>query len=404
MSAPALPHRRSRGRAARAAAIAVLAFAAAPPATGSADIPRDFWGVVPISDLSSAEIEQMGAGNVGSLRQLTLWPEIEPVPNEFDWTYTDFLVANAAHQAIEILPFLYGTPSWVKGIDCHGLNAELCQRVPPLAPKAQAAWADFLRTIAARYGTQGSFWSDTSDAYDPPYQPITEWQIWNEPSSQTYYRPRPNARGYAKLVKISHDAITEVDPEAEIVLAGVYPAPEGGPRYRIKPYMSDFFRVRGIGKHFDSAAVHPYARTVKSLGKQIKNVRGAMRRGGAAKKPLWISEIGWGSAPPGDDRPLVKGEQGQRDLLMESFELLAAQRSAWKLAGVLWYSWRDPSYGYPNCTFCSSAGLLTADGDPKPAWHAFVDITHGQAEPPSPSEPSPPPEDPAPPPIPPTLP
>ena len=248
MGMTASPRRTAASRAALAAAIAVLAFAAALPATASAAVSREFWGVVPINELSASEFDQMGAGNVGTMRQLVLWPAVEPSPGQFDWSYLDFVVANSAENDIRVLPFLYGTPNWVKGIDCHGLTDELCQRVPPVSPKASGQWKDFMRAIVGRYGAGGSFWTDTSDAYDPPYEPIIEWQIWNEPSSHTYYQPNPKVKGYAKLVKISHDAITEVDPSAQIVLAGVFPEPEGGKRFRLEPYLSALYRVRGLAE------------------------------------------------------------------------------------------------------------------------------------------------------------
>jgi polysaccharide biosynthesis protein PslG len=404
----ASPRRISAGLAARVAAIVVMAVAAAVPASASAAEGREFWGVVPINDLTRKELDQMGAGNVGTMRQLVLWPAIEPGNDVFDWSYTDFLVANAAENDIRILPFLYATPNWVKGVDCRGLTDELCQRVPPVSPKASGQWADFLRAIVGRYGSSGTFWTDTSDAYNPPYKPILEWQIWNEPSSQTYYRPKPKVKGYAKLVKVSHDAITEVDSEAEIVLAGVFPEPEGGKRFRLEPYLTDLYRQRGLPKHFDSAALHPYARTINGLKKQIKNVRRIMRRAGVAKKKLWITEVGWGSDPPVANRPLIKGEQGQKELLEQSFGLLADRRGMWNLAGALWYSWRDPGYGYENCPFCSSSGLLKENGNPKPAWNSFVRITGGQPEAPPGDEspPAPPPGQPPsdPPLIPPILP
>jgi hypothetical protein len=382
--------------AALAAAVALLAFAVAAPAGASTHTPRDFWGVVPIIDLTQGEIDQMGAGNVGATRQLVLWAAIEPRQNEFDWRYPDFLVANAAQQGIEILPFLYGTPHWVKSVDCRDLSEEECRRVPPLSPRARRHWADFLRAIVGRYGSTGTFWSDTTDSYDPPYLPITAWQIWNEPSSKTYFQPRPDAEQYARILKLSSGAIRGVDPAAEIVLAGVFTVPEGGYKYRLKPYLSEFFRVRGIGKHFDIVAVHPYARTVASLRKQIGNARGVIRRAGLSEKRLLITEFGWSSDPPSPEGPLLVGEQGQSDRLEEAFEMFAARRLSWNLAGVFWYSWRDPGYAYANCTFCRASGLFHANGTPKPAWHAFVAITGGDPEPPPPPTPEPPPPPPGP--------
>ena len=391
---------RSRRAMLAAVAVVVALAAAAVPAGASTHAPRDFWGIVPILDLSKGEIDRMGAGNVGAARQLVLWAAIEPRPDEFDWRYTDLLVANAAQNGIEILPFLYGTPRWVKSVDCKGLSEEVCRRVPPLSPRARRHWADFLRAIVGRYGSTGTFWSDTTDSYDPPYLPITAWQIWNEPSSKTYFQPRPDAEKYAKLLKLSSGAIRGLDPAAEIVLAGVFTVPEGGYKYRLKPYLSEFFRVRGIGKHFDIAAVHPYARTVASLRKQIGNARGVIRRAGLSKKPMLITELGWSSDPPSPEGPLLVGEQGQSDRLEEAFEMLAARRVTWNLAGIFWYSWRDPGYAYANCTFCRASGLFHADGTPKPAWHAFVEATGGHPDvpaPPAPPEPAPPSDPPLPP-------
>ena len=79
---------RPRGLAARAAALAALAAlaCAAAPASASAEVPRSFWGVIPINDLSSSEIDQMGSGNVGTLRMMFLWPAIEPKPDSYDWS------------------------------------------------------------------------------------------------------------------------------------------------------------------------------------------------------------------------------------------------------------------------------------------------------------------------------
>jgi Glycosyl hydrolase catalytic core len=373
----------------------VLACAAA-ASSASAAVPRSFWGVSPINTLDGEEIQRMGAGNVGTMRLLTLWPAVETKRDSHYWGYLDFIVASAAVNGIEVLPFVYGTPKWVKGVRCHGLSDELCLRVPPLgSADARTQWQQFLGELVGRYGPHGSFWSDTSDVYDPPFVPITRWQVWNEPSSQTYYQPRPSPRGYARLVKLSDAVITATDPGAEVVLAGLFPAPEGGKAFRLEPFLRDFYKARGIGKHYDSAALHPYARTVNGLRNQIEKVRGVMRRAGVAGKPLWVTEVGWGSDPPGPDRPLVKGEDGQQRLLERSFGLLADRRNDWKLAGVIWYAWRDPGHTYENCTFCSSAGLLRTNGNPKPSWHSYVKFTGGSPDlpPEQPPPPAPPPDD-----------
>ena len=376
--------------------LAVLACTAA-PAPASAAVPDGFWGVVPINDLQGPEFVKMGRGGVATLRHLTLWPLIEPKRDEYNWSGLDYVAANSAENGIEVLPFLYGTPEWARG-GCKGLAEDVCERYPPLKKNAAAAWQDFLRDFVERYGPQGSFWSNPTDSYDPPYVPITQMQIWNEPSSLTYWKPKPKPKQYAKLVRLSSAAINSVDPSVEVVLAGIFPSPEGGKQFRFTNFLERFYDARGIKKSFDIAAFHPYAATLGRLRNQIQTIRRAMREGGVGGKRLWVSEIGWGSDPPQPGRPLIKGVDGQRSLLEQSFKLLEARRTGWKIEGVLWYSWRDPGIAYENCPFCSSSGLFKENGEPKPSWHAFVQLTGGtETEP----EPEPLPEEPAPPPPPP---
>ena len=379
---------RLRRFAARTAALAATWVAVGAAPAGAA-LPEDFWGVVPINQLEEQEFMRMGRGGAATLRHLTLWPHIEPKRDEYDWSALDYVVANAATNGIEVFPFLYGTPGWARG-GCGGLDDDACMRYPPLKKNAAAAWQDFLRDFVERYGSQGTFWTDPSDGYEPPFVPITRLQIWNEPSSFTYWQPKPKPKKYAQLVRTSNAAINSVDPSVEVVLAGVFPSPEGGDKYRFTNYLEEFYDARGIKRSFDSAAFHPYARTIVRLRNQISTMRRLMRQGGVRGKGLWISEIGWGSDPPQANRPLIKGIEGQREMLEQSFNLMTAKHAAWNLQGAMWYSWRDPGISYANCPFCSSSGLLKENGDPKPAWHAFVQATGGTDTEPEPEPPPPP--------------
>jgi phage terminase large subunit-like protein len=65
----------------------------------------------------------------------------------------------------------------------------------------------------------------------------------------------------------------------------------------------------------------------------------------------------------------VKGLEGQARLLKKSFKLFEKQRKKWRIAGVLWYTWRDRSPVGAPCDWCASVGLFRSDGTtPKPAW------------------------------------
>jgi hypothetical protein len=345
-------------------------------------VPRSFWGLVSGTALSEEEVSRMGDANVGTLRQLVLWPEIEPTADDqYDFSKLDALVAGAAENGIEVLPFVYGTPAWAVG-DCLGYDPIKCQRIPPLASKdAKRAWQDFLGDLVARYGPNGAFWSDESDGYDPPEVPITRWQIWNEPSSMTYFRPEPSVEKYAELVRLSHEAITAADPDAEILLAGLFGEPRGATANEgvAWEYLASLYEVDGIEERFDGVAMHPYAETVEEIELQFERILGVLEAAGDAEARIWVTELGWGSAKPAPDTPLVKGVDGQRDLLVDSFELLRSNREAWRLEGVIWYQWKDLTEAFKGCVFCASAGLLYSDGEPKPAWEAFLEFTGGGA-------------------------
>jgi hypothetical protein len=345
-------------------------------------VPRAFWGVVSGTELSEDELAQMGDANVGTLRELFLWPEIEPRTDDaYDWSKVDPLVAGAAENGMEVLPFVYGTPAWTVG-DCLGYDALKCQRIPPLESKqAREAWQDFLRDLVARYGPGGSFWSDESDGYDPQEVPITRWQIWNEPSSVTYFRPQPSAERYADLVQLSHEAITEVDPNAQIVLGGLFGEPRGataddGVAWE---YLRSLYEVDGIEDQFEVVAMHPYAASTEEIEVQFDRILEVIDQAGDAGARIWVTELGWGSAEPSPDAPLVKGPDGQKELLEDSFELLRANRDPWRLEGVIWYQWKDLPEAFKGCVFCASSGLLEQAGEPKPSWDAFLEFTGGDA-------------------------
>jgi polysaccharide biosynthesis protein PslG len=325
-------------------------------------------GVSPQTGLDEDDFDNMEAAGVGVLRlpvnweavQLTPEGDCEPEPaiNTCDWGPTDIVVGNAAEHGIRVLPILSNVPGFVA--EDHN--------TPPLEGYAQAGWADFLKAVVERYGPGGAFWGGEFAADGGPFdgqpQPITEWQIWNEPNGKRYFRPRPDPERYAELVEISSEAIRGVDPSARIILAGMF----GTSRIPLPEFLRGMYGVDGIEDHFDAIALHPYSSGLGQLKLQIRWARREARRAGDADVGLWLTELGWGSGE--GPHPLAKGEAGQADLLTEAFELLARRREAWNIEGVVWFTWKDRGDD-GVCRFCRDAGLFDASGAPKPAWDAF---------------------------------
>jgi hypothetical protein len=232
-----------------------------------------------------------------------------------------------------------------------------------------------------RYGPHGDYWSDAYRDDHPGARPlpIKAWQIWTEPNGKAYFKPNPSAKRYATLLRVAHDAIKRADPKAKVVSAGLVGLRKWkGRKLKGVPgweFLRRLYKVPGAKKNFEIAAIHPYAPNLDQLRRAMKLTRAAMKKAHDKRTPLWISELGWGSAPKGSGNSLLelnKGIQGQRRMLSESFKLIRSHRSKWRVRRLFWYDWRDRAKGaHSPCSFCESSGLLRHNFEPKPAYNAF---------------------------------
>jgi polysaccharide biosynthesis protein PslG len=373
-----------RGLPRAAAVIAGLAIAVAvlagcgdgedDPAPATA--PANFFGVVSQTPLAEQELTRMGQGKVGSLRVHLPWANIDPEPKagDFDWGATDGVILAAAARGIEPQPFLFGTPRWV-ATDMDGEDAcdPNCAIYAPRSPEALEAWGKFVGAAVERYGPEGKLWEENPDV-DPV--PVRAWQIWNEQNSPSFYQPKPDVEEYATMLKVAAEAIRKEDPEAQIVLGGMFGTPLGGerPAYAAYDYLKRLYED-GADEYFDGVGVHPYGAHAQKIESQVDLMRDEVERAGDTDATTWITELGWASSGP--DHPLNKGPQGQAEELTAAFDMLLEHRLEWNVEGVTWYAWRDlPEEG--TCAWCAGAGLFEAEElEPKPAWDAFTAFTGG---------------------------
>jgi hypothetical protein len=325
-------------------------------------------GVVPQRQFDLVDTRLMSAAGIDSIRTWFSWGQVEQRRGDYQWVALDFMVAAAAHDGIEMLPFLFGDPEWAATLDGHGDCGDRCLTYAPSSTATREAYADFAAAAVSRYGPDGSFWDDHPEL---PYVPIRSWQIWNEQNSKFFYRPAADARSYAKLLQGAAARIRAIDPGAEIVLGGMWSAydrPEGviGSAH----YLRQLYRVPGISTSFDAIAVHPYASRIREVFGQIEGMRKVSRRHGDGSVGLWVTELGWAS----DGRPsdgLVKTPASQSRLLKASFGRLLHRRDRYNLRGVYWYSWRDTERGGAVCRWCAFSGLIARNRAPKRAYDAL---------------------------------
>lgn len=302
----------------------------------------------------------MQAGGVGTLRINLVWGWVQPDSStEYDWSHYDQVIGDAARNGIQVLPTIYGSPGW----------AALRGNYPPSEPGSLGAFRAFAYAAAQRYGAQGTFWAMHPEI---PRLPVVWWQLWNEVSSSNFWDATPKAREYVDLLRVFHQGIKEADPGAKILLAGLFPTPIAPNSILFRPYLRALYKA-GARPLFDGAALHPYSTTPQIALQRVRAMRRLMTRYGDRRKPIWITEIGWATAGfPGS--AIVSPEQ-QATYLVNSYRKLAAARKRLKIAGVVWFSFRDTG----GWSWFDNSGLFTTRLDPKLSWAGFVNLTGGRS-------------------------
>jgi hypothetical protein len=274
-----------------------------------------------------------------------------PVPTNF--TATDAAVALAARRGLSVLPVILNAPTWDAAP-----TAEMVA-----APMQFGPYVAYVEALVHRYGPHGSFWSA-----DPgvPYRPIRQWQVWNEPDLIVYWSFTPWVSTYVSLLRQTSAAIKEIDPGAQVVLAGM-------PDY-VWVYLDQIYNVPGARQAFDEVAVHPYTQDARGVITILQRVRAVMNRHGDRHKPLIATELGWPSSLNMSAQQLdfATTRQGQASKLNALMPLIARYRASLGLAGFYYYTWMDSEFnGAPAFNFAGLFSYNRGTVSAKPAYAVF---------------------------------
>jgi hypothetical protein len=346
--------------------ILVLAAMAVFPALAQAYLPSGFIGVSPQSPASSSDFELMQKAGIDSVRLPLNWIAIEPespLLSEPDWDGFDREVRLAAAAEIRVMPFVTASPEWVAAQPID---------LPVRSAWRRWAWASFLRSAIERYGPYGDFWDENPEL---PFLPVHRWEIWNEQNIVTFAE-RPDPVGFATLIRIAGRVLHRADPDAQVILGGLFGRPlQIPPNIASGDFLNLFYRARKVKRYFDGVALHPYVARARAMGAQIANLRRIMRVHGDAATPIYVTELGWGSSS-GPTR-WERGLYGQANQLSRAFAMLSTHRLDWRIGGAWWFTWTDEG---GSCHFCRSAGLLTGKRRAKPSWYRFNAWTGGDPD------------------------
>ena len=189
---------------------------------------------------------------------------IERQPGKFDWSQQDEFVDYAARHGVKVLPILDYAAAW-----------ESDPNKGPATDEERASFANFVYETAKHFKGR-----------------IEAWEIWNEPDIG-FWKPEPNARDYALLLKACYEAIKRADPNARVV---------GGSLAEPNPKFLSEMCKHGAAQHMDVLSIHPYRYSNNpeiKFADRVDRMRDVLVKYGKADMPIWITEIGWGSPGKG---------------------------------------------------------------------------------------------------------
>jgi hypothetical protein len=321
-------------------------------------------------------VSRLRAAGVDYVKEDVSWRALEPSPGVYDWSSMDRWVSAATEGGLGIIALPLDPPSW----------ATPAWNVAPVGGSGRlAAFSSFVRSLVERYGAHGSFWKENPEL---PARPIRYYDIWNEPYVARFWgRGFPDPGGYARMFRAVVRGARPADPRARFLLEADTRVLAGGrPR---NPFLAKMLRaVPDLARYAYAVSVHPYqgdgdsprecsrpagrrelARDWKATALdfcRIADIRRLLDARGARRVRIWITEVGWSSAPRARNS-VTKAAQAR--YVRQVFDLLRT-RYRGMVSGLVWYEyqssqarpWDQEDY----------FGLVRPDGAPKPAWHSFA--------------------------------
>lgn len=270
------------------------------------------------------------------------WQDTEDHPGEYDWSFWDRLVDESQKNHVELIPYVCYTPWWAAS-SRHNFWTQ-----PPSDDKP---FADFMRTIAARYKGR-----------------VHSWELWNEPDNSDFWAG--TAEQFADMVKAGALAVRQADPSAVVVLGGMSGQPD---------FLQTLIGQYHVGDYVDVINFHEYFETWNYY--RLEHIPGYIRQmreaAGGSDTPLdlWLAEFGY-SDLPGASGGGISDFTYQHTPEFQAVALLRSQflaLSSGALSLSAWYRINDlpAEVGVIGDENNRYLGVVNVDGTKKPAFFAL---------------------------------
>lgn len=202
------------------------------------------------------ELRMMKEAGIGLDRTDLDWAQVEPDKGKWNFSRWDAVLDAAEQNGITILPILAGIqPKWGSPLTAH-----------------MDEWKNYITTVVNRYKGR-----------------IGYWEVVNEPDLAEF--SDGHAR-YTKFLKESYDCIKAADPDAIVTNGGLADMSKVPEFLKLAP--KDSFDVLNVHRYYWQD--YPEG----ELQLLLRNIKTAMKENGHADKPLWLTEIGYSTAPAPD--------------------------------------------------------------------------------------------------------
>jgi hypothetical protein len=269
-----------------------------------------------------AQLRALRATGATVARSDALWEAAEPTApvggvHRYDWSFDDAIATALAEHGLQWLAILDYTAPWAQSI----------AGVDHSPPASASDYAAFAGAFAARYGAGGVFWRDHPNLSAAP---VDTYEIWNEPDNQAFWRPTPDAGRYADLYATARNAITAVDPTAAVIVGGLAHAAS---------FVSAMLAARpDLRGHIDGIGLHPYGANPFAVLANVVKARRVLAAVGLGAVPLYITEFGWTTDPPGN--PNYLPERLRPGYISSTLALLGHLNCG--SAATVFYTWVTP--------------------------------------------------------------
>lgn len=323
-----------------------------PPSQGEqfgADVNRVFENAAFTPAQVNAQLAALQATGSTVARTDSLWEFSEPSPpsggrHRYDWSFDDRVAGELAAHGLRWLPIIDYSAAW----------ARLLPDQLHSPPGSAGDYADYAAAFAARYGPGGSFWTAHPGV---PALPVEALEVWNEPDNPTFWTPAPDPARYAQLYLQTRDTVKATAPGVRVLIGGLF-----APGRFLPALMAAQPELVG---HIDGVSVHPYGADPGAIVARVVADRQLLTRLGLGTAPLYVTEFGWTTSPPGA-RDYLQARL-RPDYLAQTLAGLA--RAGCGLTAVIAYTWiterQDPGLSQ------QWYGIGTPSGAPGPDATAF---------------------------------